>query len=352
MIAAALAIIQVQTVSVSADSMANPFAANSHVLPKNDIVLTDQTTTQQFLNEIIRQYQYSYPDFKGSVKAYTPDQYQDLKEGKKVQGITSEYLSKLNNSSNHLSVRTVSPVANPNSAPYSSVGVLSTWFSMANGVMVINSPYLDSSYKKIISNSNGTELSSGTSGGTGFSIGVDRIGTAAHMLYDGHYISGGIINFGDSQANHQGVGYGVLNRLIVPQAWINNSTATSNDYGAAIVSMKSGSMPAGLNLNTNPADTMAARSIGFPGDPQSGYELQGVMVQSSGTVTPFSEDPLGIYISQQINSYHGMSGGPLLDGNNSVIGINILAWSNVQGQEYQWGFRRMNSGVAGFLRNY
>lgn len=85
MIAAALAIIQVQTVSVSADSMANPFAANSHVLPKNDIVLTDQTTTQQFLNEIIRQYQYSYPDFKGSVKAYTPDQYQDLKEGKKVR---------------------------------------------------------------------------------------------------------------------------------------------------------------------------------------------------------------------------------------------------------------------------
>lgn len=306
-----------------------------HELPKNDVVMTPNMTPENFLSQVLRQYKHSYPNFEGTVKAYTPEQYQALQKGKQVEGITSEYLSKMRE--HHvLQAQSVSPVSNPNVAPFSSVGVVSVWFSLPNGIMIINSPY----------------LSGGTTGGTGFSIGVNRIGTAAHILYSqGHYIAGGIVNFGDSRPNHSGVGYGILTKSMVPQQWISHESPYSSDYAAALVSIKSGKMPAALSLNTHPSNQQQAKSIGFPGDPQSGYELQGVMVQSSGVVNAYAEDPLGVYVSQQVKSYHGMSGGPLLDSNNSVIGINILAWPDTHNIEYQWGFRRMNDAVAGFLIN-
>lgn len=346
-----LSLTHIPTVNVEASPVNVLNSANVHNLPKNDARMSNNMSRQQLLSEITRQYKYSYPTFKGEVKAYTPSQYRELKAGKSVQGITPEYLDKLPTRLSAINqvlkiTGTIFPVANPNIAPFSSVGVISAWTSLANGVMIINSPYLSDFLK-----SDGSH-SMNTAGGTGFSIGVNRIGTAAHMLYEeGHYISGAIINFGDSRPNHQGVGYGTLTRLMVPQSWINNSSATSNDYAAAIVSMNSGSMPAAFNLNTNPPNDTSAVSIGFPGDPQAGFVTQGVMIESRGTVTPWYKDPMGIYVSQDVSSYHGMSGGPLLDVNNTVIGINILAFHDDSGTENQWGFRRMNAGVAGFMLN-
>lgn len=330
--------------------------AETVALPPNTMKFSKRITPAELVTQIKSQYKYSFPKYNGTITAYTNKQYHNYLDGKTSDYISPSYISLLDNRLKQVenfykynfysSGNNLNPVTNYDVSPYSAVGINSTWFNLANGMIVINSPYLESSS---VPNPSTTY-----EGSTSFGIGANRIASAAHCFYDADakkYPDGGITLWGDANVNGHPRGVTAFTSFKIPSSY-SNGKDFSNDYAAAIVQLKSGSLPSTLSLSTSTSNNTQASSIGYPGDPQAGtpYDSQGQMVFSSGTVFPDPDDPIGLYQSSSVRAYHGMSGGPLLDPSSKVIGINVYEYSP-NDVEIAWGFKRMTPSVVSFLLN-
>lgn len=313
------------------------------------------------MEQIKNQYKQSNPEYHGTVIAYTKEQYRDHLSKNSENYISPSYIVQLGEEQKQrdsllryslMSTNNLTPVSNYDISPYNSVGINSMWFNKANGVVVIDSPYLKTQSEGDISEDANTYYE----GSTSFGIGPGRLASAAHCFYDGDlhaYPNGGITLWGDANVNGHPHGVSSFVNFKIPTNY-GGSKDFVNDYAAATFNMTWGSAPSALTLSTTTPDTTSAMSIGYPGDKQAGdsYKSQGQMVSSYGTVSPDNAFyPIELYHSSSVRAYHGMSGGPLVDSSNNVIGINVFETHYEDGTEYEWGFKRMNPNVVGFLLN-
>jgi V8-like Glu-specific endopeptidase len=338
----------VNTVNAATDVVEE---AVTYQLPDNDVNIDTNTSATDFLSEIKRQYLQKYPDYNGVVTAYTPTQYKELQATGHAESMDMSYIARVSaRQSTEKKIRAagnLTVVSNMKVSPYSAVGIESAWFSEPNGIMVVSSPSLNYTFSP----------SEDDFTGSGFSIGPNRVATAAHCLYslDSHKpIDGGLYAFQVNGLENNGIMR--FTSVSVPSSYSSAASGSSvddvaaSDYGVAHVSLTNGDQPSALPLASG-ANSVTGKLIGYPSDPQSGYDGN-TMVYSSGTVTALSSNPINIYESSSMLCYHGFSGGPVVDSTNHVVGIGIYTVSNNDtGKEVAGGFRRMTSGVSSFLLN-
>lgn len=334
----------------------------THHLKSNDIKISNASTPTEVYHEIARQYKNKYPNYEGAIRAYTRNQYANLKAGRSTQYIDEDYLKRCDLFSTIQTRAEVSAVSS-RSFPYSSIGRPLVWYSLPNGVMIMQD-------KSLSVADTSTQADINYYDGSAFLIRKNRIGTAAHLFWDASLglVDGAQIGFYRSPVNDAGFIYnGNLNNIRIPSTYESNPNSNfSMDIATADIStvgVPTADAPTTyFTVSQTNANTQSnVKSLGYPGGSVSGtvYGDTFTLMQSTGSVYPANENtkvygPIDYYESDSARSHHGMSGGPLLNSSNQVIGINAYEWHHTNddgsaGAEYKWGFRRITSTVYDFL---
>ncbi len=236
-------------------------------------------------------YKEKYPEYEGEVKIF--DINDDTKEIK-FEDTVGEYENPLTR------VRVSAPVTgNPNS----SIGKVQLYYFLSNGKVKMAS-------------------------GTAFKVANDRFATAGHVFYDKEHGYGwagsGSILLGCKKSSTGGITttalYGITQQ-ITNNDWIQTPLhdAWRSDFGHLKVRHYAGTAPANLKIQKNAPNSGYGMSYGY-----NGVVNQVTFSKSSGNMVSTKQPKWfgWLYESSDIQIVGGMSGGPVMNASNEVIGIN------------------------------
>jgi len=236
-------------------------------------------------------YKKKFPNYKGEVRIT------DINASDDSEEITFEESMGINESPTNRA-RVSAPV---NGSPNSSVGKVQAYFFLGDGKVKHFS-------------------------GTAFKIANNRFATAAHVLYDKNlgWASSGSVLMGCTRSKNGGISttalYGIT-RQSVNNDWMKTASpdAWRSDFAYMDVKFYTGKAPANLSFAKSPPSINTGTAYGYNGKPNeiTFSKSSGKLVSST-----YSKWFGWVYESSEIQIPVGMSGGPLMNGSNQVIGIN------------------------------
>ena len=257
-------------------------------------------TTNDWNNALIEEFYKKYPDYQGEISFV----YENL-DGEIVN----------ENESSPLALTNAPSTGTPNS----SVGkVVSVWY---NGDGTI------------------TQIS-----GSAFKVRNNKAGSAAHIVYNKtRGFADTVSIFFGLQPVPVGMQFNAVYSVTeasTNQDWVSTKSFRS-DFGSYYISLDVGSHPANLSLLKDPPVSVSnVKNYGYPG-----WVNQTAFNTSTGSV----HTSLNIIYAAQVYeadnntvvSESGMSGGPLMNSSNQVIGIN--SWRSDNGVGTTSGFMKMST---------
>jgi hypothetical protein len=245
-------------------------------------------------------YRKKFPDYQGEVRIT------DINSSDDSEEITfEESIGKIDNPL--LRTRVSAPVTgNPNS----SIGKVQLYYFLSNGTVK-------------------------NASGTAFKIANDRFATAGHVFYDKEHGYGwagsGSILLGCSRSKTGGINTKALygnTQQITNNDWIQTPLhdAWRSDFGHMKVKLYAGKAPVNLKFLKNPPSQGYGMLYEYNGGPN-----EVTFSQSSGNLKTSTYDKWfgWLYESSGIQSVGGMSGGPVMNASNQVIGINSNSGNGV-----------------------
>lgn len=243
-------------------------------------------------------YKEKYPEYEGEVKIFDIDD--DTKEIK-FEDTIGEY------NDPRTRMRVSAPVTgNPNS----SIGKVQLYYFLSNGKVSMAS-------------------------GTAFKVANDRFATAGHVFYDKEHGYGwagsGSVLLGCKKSSTGGITttalYGITQQ-ITNNDWIQTPLhdAWRSDFGHLKVRHYAGTAPTNLKIQKNAPNSGYGMSYGY-----NGTVNQVTFSKSSGNMVSTKQSKWfgWLYESSDIQIVGGMSGGPVMNASNEVIGINSNTGSGV-----------------------
>lgn len=245
-------------------------------------------------DQIVKEaYRKKFPDYNGEIRIT------DINSSDDSEEITfEESIGKVDDSLTRM--RVSAPVTgNPNS----SIGKVQLYYFLSNGTVK-------------------------NASGTAFKVANDRFVTAGHVFYDKEHGYGwagpGSILLGCTRSNNGGINttalYGITEQ-VTNNDWIQTplNDAWRSDFGHLKVKFYTGKAPANLSFLKNPPSSGYGMLYGYNGGPN-----EVAFSKSSGNLvtSTYSKWFGWLYESSGIQSAGGMSGGPVMNASNQVIGIN------------------------------
>lgn len=248
---------------------------------------------EEMEKSIIESYKESY-DWNGDVKIIDYDDYNPNNPEDSPETTLKDILSD--------SVNTKNSRAFVNSHGNPSIAYASIVFKKPNGQVIIGH-------------------------GSAFKVNATTAGTAGHLIYDSEnglgWANDIALYFGQSVGSDGRLTYTSVylsTQLITNNDWVNNNynVGRRSDFGSIKMKKVYGTTPGNLGIVTNPPANVSSVSA-------YGYPSGGSAVRSTGSVyTPKYTNTFDwIYESSTAKLRGGMSGGPLLNNQGKVIGINV-----------------------------
>lgn len=185
--------------------------------------------------------------------------------------------------------------------------------------------------------------------GTGFLIAPKKVATAAHVMRkrNGDYAVKIVVSPGDKPGSHP-YGQQIVTKgsdMLYPSLWVtaDNADAPKYDYGVIRLAKAFNGNPATLSLNssysTNNYKNMRARITGYD------YKTA-ILWKQTGKIN--KADSYLVYT--KMDTLPGMSGSPITDRNNTVIGINCYGADG----EFTWEeqLKPINQGDENYERSF
>lgn len=261
-------------------------------------------------------YKEAFPEYEGDVKIT------DIETGKEISFDDTVKKQSVDDILNR-AFTNVSTKGTPNS----SVGKVYLYFYEPNGQVVASS-------------------------GSAFKIKDNFFGTAGHVVYEKQYygengpglgwVRAGAVNFELTPAPTGGA-YATANYNITATStnadWMNSSLhgCWRSDFGSITGRLISGKVPPNLSVVSDAPTSVSGRAFGYPGDQSAATFSIG-----SGNLTATNDSTWHnwMYVSSNTQIKRGMSGGPIVNSSNQVIGINSNGGKDAYGNA-QYRFVRL-----------